>query len=136
MKGAGHEVHPDLLKKGEVAPFLPKRYIALHQGALFHLVGNIHPDDPFLHQGTSQDQPLVYVEGHLLLRDSEDVLHSDADQGLRFDVDRGLPSGVDHDPLCGVGQGLQCDTDQGHLLDVDHHFDAEHHLQHNVGPLL
>lgn len=157
MKGAGHEVHPDLQKRGEVAPFHLKGHIALHQGVLFHLVGSIHLDDPILHQGTGKDQPLEYVKGHLLLRDTEDVLHSDVDQGLRFgvdrglrfdvdqglrfDVDRGLPFGVDHDPLCGVGQGLQvdahhCDTDQGHLLNVGHHFDTEHHLQRNVGPLL
>lgn len=149
MKDAGHEVHPDLLKKGEVAPFHPKGYISLHQGVLFHLVRNIPLDDPFLHQGTGEDQPLECGEGHLLLRDTEDILHFDVDRGLRFDVDRGLcfdvdrglPFGVDHDPLCVVGQGLQvdahqCDTDQGHLLDVDLHFDVEHHLQRNVDPLL
>lgn len=165
MKGTGHEVHLDLLEKGEVTLFHLKGYIPLHQGVLFHLVGYIHLDDPFLHLGTDRVQPLDYVEGHRLLCDTEDALHSDADRGLHidvnqglhfdvdrgllfdtdrgllFDVDRGLPFGVDHDPLCGVGQGLQvdshqCDTDQSHLLDVNHHSDIEHHLQRDIGPLL
>lgn len=83
-----------------------------------------------------------------MLHGIEDVLHSDVgglpfdvDRGLPFNVDRGLRLGVDHDPLCGVGHGLQVDAhqgdiDQGHLLDVDHHFCAEHRIQQNVGPLL
>lgn len=118
MKGAGHEVHPNLRKRGVVAPFHLKGHIALHQGVLCHPVGSIHLVDPILLQGTDEDQPLEYVVGHLLLHDTEDVLHSDVDQGLHVDVDRGLrfdvehslPVGVDQDHLCGVGHGLQVDA--------------------------
>lgn len=101
MKGGGQAAPPE--HRQEVAPFLWKDGVALHQGGLSRLVGDMLLG-VLLHHGVDHCMPKE--DQHLMLAPDLLPLYV-LGSVLRGTTDLDLPCDVDHDPLCAVGQGHQ-----------------------------